>query len=439
LREFNLGIDIASLENQLGLCYRSNCATPNDLQSGIKANFGTYWYDCPVGGGKLFIAGFSGSITCPKNATKFCQFENITGILSPATSPVLEWILMVALIVVPLFFFLLFKCHPRLWKNTKLCLEAHHGIGDLHAMWGIVLNDIGLAELAPHPKCLFTFATYVMLLMCWIEFSIGMFTVFMGFWLVRLSVLALGMYLVMVAWAGLQSARYGRPSAKLIHFVYGNMAVSTFSWLFGMGAFLYPEIMRQYVLTFGDTLFPDDVDERIVILGRLLLTLFTVQIIGMCSGMIILSPRVVAHANLILVNILLFILSIIGAATLGPDAQEFGTPYVILAVVPGVLVPLHTLWGTYSVRYKSVFALNIYKWLSFLCLAVLGLIGLASFSYANSQHDYIMNTATEIEINELVLAVYKAADKCPSYRLTCRNAVSIKRSLSFCYFVGGGF
>jgi hypothetical protein len=53
LREFNLGVDFSTLTNRLGLCYRANCPTQNHLQIGIKGQFGTYWYDCPEGGGKV--------------------------------------------------------------------------------------------------------------------------------------------------------------------------------------------------------------------------------------------------------------------------------------------------------------------------------------------------------------------------------------------------
>jgi hypothetical protein len=353
---------------------------------------------------------------------------------NPATSPISEWIFLACIIIVPLTLFLTCKCHSTLWPKTKEYLEAHHGIGDLHAMWGIVLNDIGLAELTSHNKTLFKIGLYVLLTMSMVEFIIGLFTMFMGFWLVRLSVFALGMFLVFVSWAGVQGGRHARPSAHLIHFVYGNMTVSTFSWLYGMGAFLYPEIMREYVLTFGDTLFPDDIDQRIHILGVLLLVLFAIQMFGMGAGMIILSPRVVAHANLILVNILGFILSIIGSATLGPEANLFQFwYYVVLAVVPGVLIGLHSFWGTYAVRYKSIFALNIYKNMSFFCLAVLGLDAFCCFSLAGSDFNYISESASEKDIHLLTLSIYKASDKCPSYRVSCRVAVSRKK-----IFLGGG-
>ena len=338
LREFNLGVDVSTSGlKSLGLCYRSNCATPNDLQIGIKGSLATYWYDCPVGGGKLYIAGFSGSITCP-DATKFCQFEPISGKFNSSTSPVMEFVLMGCLFFIPLFTFLLCKCHKTLYSNTKNYLEHHHGLGDLSAMWGIVINDIGLAELTPHPKALYEIATYTILLTSTAEFCMGMFCIFMGFWLVRLSVFAGGFYIVTVSHAGIQGARHGRPSAKLIHYVYGNMAVSTFSWLFGMGAFYYPEIMRSYALTFGDSLFPDDIDQRIQILGTLLMFTFAMQLLGMIAGMVILSPRVVAHANLILVNILLFILSILGASTLGRQARKWNWLYQFVAIAPGIMV-----------------------------------------------------------------------------------------------------
>jgi len=346
-------------------------------------------------------------------------------VFNSATSPIGEWIFVGILFIVPIIVLTTCKCHATLWPNTKKYFESHHGFGDLHAMWGIVLNDIGMAQLSTHSKQLYTIAVYIVLCMSTIEFMYGVFAMFMGFFLVRLSTFALGLFIVTVSWAGVQGARHGRPSARLIHYVYGNMAVSTFTWLYGMGAFLYPEIMREYVLTFGDSLFPDDIDQRIGVLGFLLMSLFCIQIVGMAGGMIILSPRVVAHANLILVNILSFILCIIGASTLGPTALKFDFWYYGgLAILPGPLCGLHSLWGTYAVRYKSIFALNVYKYMSFVCLCVLGLFAFTCFTLATTDFNYLTETATDSEINQLMLNIYKAEDKCPSFRLDCRTAVS---------------
>ena len=128
LREFNLGIDFTKFGsgNHLGLCYRSNCPTPNNLQIGVKSTFGTYWYDCPAKGGELYIAGFSGSILCP-NATEFCRTEEITLLYNPATSLIMEWIVLGLMIVVReiieiidvLFFFIHNKLLPL---NSALTL-----------------------------------------------------------------------------------------------------------------------------------------------------------------------------------------------------------------------------------------------------------------------------------------------------------------------------
>lgn len=396
---------------------------------------------------QIFIVGFSGSIVCPR-AKEFCQYEKPSGAFNAATDPIVEWIFLACCIVIPLTVFCCCKCHPSLWSNFNHYLDKHHGIGDLHAMWGIVLNDIGLARLSSHPRTLQVIAINVCLLMSTLEFFLAVFTLMAGVWLVRLTVFMLGAYLLHISWAGIQGARGGRPSAHLIWFVYGNMAISTFFWLFGMGAFLYPEIMREFTLTFGDSLLPDDIDQRIAVLGCLLLTTFAVQCLGMIFGMVMLGHRVVAHANLILVNVLLFVLAVYGASYFGGQALKLGWLYAVLTITPGVMVPLHTMWGTYSVRYKSVFALNVYKWMSFINLGVLGVIAVISFGYANSEYvrlsglavdgsassEAMANAASDADIEALVLKIYKAMDKCPPFRGTCRNAIawSSYNSLIFC-------
>ena len=81
-------------------------------------------------------------------------------------------------------------------------------------------------------------------------------------------------------------------------------------------------------------------------------------------------------------------------------------------------------------RYKSVCALNVYKWMSFFNLGVLVTIAVASFGYANTEYvrlsgnaidgsessDAMANAAPDAEIESLVLKIYKAVDKCPPFR-----------------------
>jgi len=72
----------------LGGCYRMNCYRPDYLQvailgatAGITSSF-SFWYSCPPAGGKLFVPGFLGSLTCPP-AASFCAGQAVSGVLFP--------------------------------------------------------------------------------------------------------------------------------------------------------------------------------------------------------------------------------------------------------------------------------------------------------------------------------------------------------------------
>ena len=81
-----------------GLCYRTNCAMTTYLQVAIKGQFdgGTYWYQCPEKGGKLYIPGFFGALTCPP-ALSFCALEPISGLRYPEQDVYWEWIFWLGL------------------------------------------------------------------------------------------------------------------------------------------------------------------------------------------------------------------------------------------------------------------------------------------------------------------------------------------------------
>lgn len=69
-----------------GLCYRANCFRRDYLQVAIRNQLGgVSWYKCPDNGGKIYLAGFSGSLHCP-DASAFCKHEEISGIKYPETS-----------------------------------------------------------------------------------------------------------------------------------------------------------------------------------------------------------------------------------------------------------------------------------------------------------------------------------------------------------------
>jgi len=87
-----------------GLCYRSNCYRPDYLQVAIKNQIGgVSWYKCPTSGGKLYIAGFTGALTCP-NAQEFCIQETVTGIKYPETDILTEFIFYGVVTFLVIFF-----------------------------------------------------------------------------------------------------------------------------------------------------------------------------------------------------------------------------------------------------------------------------------------------------------------------------------------------
>lgn len=86
-----------------GLCYRHNCFQEDYLQFAIESQVGrdTKWYRCPPGGGKIYIAGFSGAFHCP-NATRFCQFETISGQRFSESNPFWEWVFWSIVLGIPM-------------------------------------------------------------------------------------------------------------------------------------------------------------------------------------------------------------------------------------------------------------------------------------------------------------------------------------------------
>ncbi|KAA0172575.1 hypothetical protein FNF27_05929 [Cafeteria roenbergensis] len=63
-----------------GLCYAHNCYRSDYLQVAVKGVQGNIaWFRCPPDGGKIFVPGFLGRLTCPP-AKEFCATEAITGV-----------------------------------------------------------------------------------------------------------------------------------------------------------------------------------------------------------------------------------------------------------------------------------------------------------------------------------------------------------------------
>jgi hypothetical protein len=114
---------------EYGLCYRVNCYRPDYLQVAVKSSLSSdasFWYGCPPEGGKLYIAGFTGAITCPA-AAEFCAHETITGVRYPEQNRVLEAIFWGGLCVFAAVMFLICGMpfvRDRVINCTKKCCGA---------------------------------------------------------------------------------------------------------------------------------------------------------------------------------------------------------------------------------------------------------------------------------------------------------------------------
>jgi hypothetical protein len=112
-----------------GLCYRTNCYTPDYLQVAVIGQIGgntVYWYGCPKAGGKIYIPGFTGALHCPP-AREFCALEKITGIRFPEQSVLAEaifWGVIMGLFVLLAIVCLVPQCRSSLVNFTKLICGA---------------------------------------------------------------------------------------------------------------------------------------------------------------------------------------------------------------------------------------------------------------------------------------------------------------------------
>lgn len=84
------------------------------------------WYRCPVGGGKLYIPGYTGALHCPDAAT-FCDMQTVSGIKYPETILWLEWLFWAVVFAVPASFgCVCLYDGPRRWltRKSKRCCGA---------------------------------------------------------------------------------------------------------------------------------------------------------------------------------------------------------------------------------------------------------------------------------------------------------------------------
>jgi hypothetical protein len=93
------------------MCFASNCYRSDYLQIAVRSGGIAYWYRCPPDGGKIFVPGFTGRVTCPP-ARAFCAGETVTGRKFPESGFVFETALYAGIGIAIILMCLLCLCPP---------------------------------------------------------------------------------------------------------------------------------------------------------------------------------------------------------------------------------------------------------------------------------------------------------------------------------------
>jgi hypothetical protein len=244
-----------------GLCYVANCAKEDLLQVGVRNQLDRKisWYRCPPAGGKIWIAGFSGSLHCPP-AKEMCLFENeLSGVLYPETDRLLEIYLYGALAVVLLAVFCVCTCRP-LRERAVVCSKHHCGVTafleeEISVRSGepARLEALENAEPQAPPRR----PAIALLAVNTMTMAVGLFLTAYGIYYVSNGVLfsaampmiALGVVVVLVSVVGIVGANQPSVGASCTLVLYFYLVLFVFLTL--VGVFVYalaaPNVMQAYV------------------------------------------------------------------------------------------------------------------------------------------------------------------------------------------------
>ena len=389
LKHFVEGFDTKFTQH--GLCYRANCATFQDLQFGLEGVTGEFWYQCPRDGGDLFIPGYTGTFRCPP-AKSFCRFEVISGEFKPVSSLWGEWIMFGCIFFIPLFTYTVCKCSPRCRHGFWHWFDGLVGVREFIKMWGIVTNDFGLAEHSQHPlrvpalRAIRVVAVLLLLL--------GIWFVVMGVWLLKASMIAIGIVLLVKATWGWKGARHGRPGISTISFTYGAKFLGIPVFVFGIACFTTPAIVEDYVGSMGLPFLPQDPGSRAQVLGVAFIGTFIILLGAIMSGMIVLTMRVVIHANVILHNTFLFFASILAVALGVTYAAGLDVVVLVGAIFPGGLVLISVIVGFWAILHRSRKSLTIHLWFTGANTAILLAVAVYLFVAADGWAQQIVQLET---------------------------------------------
>lgn len=225
---------------EYGLCYRTNCYRPDYLQIAVKSVLATgdsFWYGCPQEGGKLYIPGFTGQITCPP-ADEFCAHETISGIRYPEQNRVLEAIFWGGLCALCAGMFFICSC-PCLRDRCINCQKGCCGARVFEiAQEKYIDEKTGREVPPPLPKC----ASRVMLAVNAIVLLAGLaliggtsYLIYIGSPAQIMPFISMGILSTMLAFIGVRSAckraEHGPSCYVLTYFFADVVLVALMAWV----------------------------------------------------------------------------------------------------------------------------------------------------------------------------------------------------------------
>ncbi len=301
LRETSYGFDPTFTKK--GLCYRVNCATPNDLQIGIKGFYDERWYNCPKDGGLLYISGFTGSLECPKAST-FCKREIPTNEFKAVQDSTSEWIIWGFLTLLSIVAVSCWRFNHKFRNKIITFLENVHGTGDLWKLWQMALNDAKEHEFQQHPlrkngRKIIKYASVCLSILAFYLLVIGL-------WSLRAFVIFFALAMFFIVYKGMLAFQEPHPGSNLMLYTYLQVALSVPSFIFAIAAFAVPDILATYVGAVNIPLLPQPLLDRLVFVGCLLMVLFLVCSIGYIGAVCMLGFTIASHSNLVIGNLILF-------------------------------------------------------------------------------------------------------------------------------------
>lgn len=409
-----------------GLCYRSNCARYDYLQVGLKGQLDgkAYWYKCPANGGKLYIPGWSGALTCP-NAISFCSKETITNQVYAEQNVLYELIFWGTILGTLVICFLVCIC-PSVRRKCINCSKRLCGARSFEPPGGheetVEEEEENAGEKLPPLSSWVLFSTNL------ITFAAG--TAIVGYisyllktakiLMISLNILGMGICVMLLSFAGIMASHaksLNGPSCWIIVYFFVNLVVTLLLVFFAiytstlsnwglyvdkyLDTFLQSEYFRKFINTVNTTR-AEQVAQATTVMKASSSYMLAVSAVTICLFVfsLIFSARILSMRVLISIlftfinNIFIafgalfmgvgIYIGVKGSASLGGLTQILG-----LLVALGVLFIVISAIGHYGHSQKNFIVIMVFMVLSLGLLAAGSAAAYVCFNKSDLVIDYI--------------------------------------------------